>query len=280
MPEYRGTRPPVRPMGRRRKTEGKYIVRRALLLLLAVALLGGGGFFVARLIGGGQQQPVSKPPSSSEPPSSEPEPEPEPQPEPEPEEPVVPASADDEWRLILASAAKPLPSGYAPPSLESVAGYDVDSRIAPLLVQLINEARLEGVGLMVCSGYRSEEYQRDLHERKIAEHLDAGYTQEQAIIEASAIVLPPGYSEHQTGLAVDIVTGEYQVLDDGYADTPAAKWLAANSWKYGFVLRYPHDKYDITKVIFEPWHFRFVGEEHAKAMFDENLCLEEYLYSR
>ncbi len=282
MPEYRGTRPPVRRMGRRGKTAGKYIARRVLLLVLAVGLLGGGGFLVARLIeNGGEQSAVSEPPpSSSLPPEPEPEPEPAPEPEPEPEEPAVPVSADDNWQLILASAAHPLSGGYGPPSVESVQGYDVDTRIAPALVQMINDAREEGVELLVCSGYRSEEDQRRLHQNKINEHINAGYSETDAVAAASTIVLPPGYSEHQTGLAVDIVTPEYQMLDDNYALTPAAKWLAENSWEYGFVLRYPADKDSVTKVIYEPWHFRYVGKEHAGAMFEGNLCLEEYLYGR
>ncbi|HHY53315.1 MAG TPA: M15 family metallopeptidase [Clostridiales bacterium] len=172
-----------------------------------------------------------------------------------------------------------MPEGYSPPQLETVApGYQVDSRIAPALKRMMTEAKAEGINLMICSAYRSEERQRELYQKKIAEHEAMGKSKEEAVAVAATIVLPPGTSEHQTGLAVDIVTPEYQVLDDGFAETPAAKWLAANSWKYGFILRYPKDKQEITNIIYEPWHFRYVGEEHAKAIYEGGYCLEEYLY--
>ena len=88
---------------------------------------------------------------------------------------------------------------------------------------------------------------------------------------------PPGTSEHQAGLAVDIVSVEYQVLDEGQEDTPLQQWLMAHCWEYGFILRYPTDKSDLTGVGYEPWHYRYVGEEAAKAVTEQGICLEEYL---
>lgn len=265
----------------RKKTQGKFIARRLFLMLLTIGLVGTVGWLVwSRLLSPAQEpaEPESQSlaeslPEPSEPEASEPEPEPS-----EPEEEPVVANPDDAWQLIMASAVSPLPEGYAPPQLDTVAGYQVDSRIASALKQMIAEAKLEGINLQICSAYRSEDYQRELHSNKIQEHMAYGYSEDAAVAAASSIVLPPGTSEHQTGLALDIVTPDYQVLDDGYAETPAAKWLAANAWKYGFILRYPQDKQEITDIIFEPWHYRYVGEEHAKAIYDGSYCLEEYLY--
>ena len=102
---------------------------------------------------------------------------------------------------------------------------------------------------------------------------------QQADERAAQVVARPGTSEHNLGLACDIVALDYQNLDDGYAETPEAKWLYENCAKYGFILRYPPDKEDITGVIYEPWHFRYVGEQAAQEIMQRGICLEEYLES-
>jgi len=94
---------------------------------------------------------------------------------------------------------------------------------------------------------------------------------------AATEVARPGTSEHHTGLAVDIIDADYPVLDDTQEQRPTQQWLMENSWRYGFVLRYPTGKTDITGIIYEPWHYRYVGEETAKLMEEQDLCLEEYL---
>ena len=94
---------------------------------------------------------------------------------------------------------------------------------------------------------------------------------------AMANIALPGYSEHETGLAVDIVSVDHQTLDRDFADTPEGQWLAANSAQYGFLVRYTADKQEITGITYEPWHFRYVGRDAALAMQQQNLCLEEYL---
>ncbi len=264
---------------KKRKTQGKFIMRRFLLALITIGLVGGAGWLIGtRQLSSKDKAEVSQETDFSQPEAPPEEPEAsEPQPEPEPE-PVI-QTPDDEWQLVLASALSPLPAGYAPPELETVApGYQVDSRMAPALKKMIAEAKSEGISLMICSAYRSEERQKELYENKIAEHKATGKSDEEATAVAASIVLPPGTSEHQTGLAADIVTPENQNLDDSFAQTPAAKWMAENSWKYGFILRYPQDKQEITNIIYEPWHFRYVGEEHAKAIYEGGYCLEEYLY--
>ena len=104
-----------------------------------------------------------------------------------------------------------------------------------------------------------------------------GYSEEEARTETAKNIAIPGTSEHQLGLAVDIVDKNYQILDETQEDTAVQKWLMENSWRYGFILRYPTDKSDITGIVYEPWHYRYVGKEAAEAIYNEGICLEEYL---
>ena len=99
----------------------------------------------------------------------------------------------------------------------------------------------------------------------------------EAKVKAATIVAVPGTSEHNSGLAIDIITPSYQVLDEGFAETKAFRWLDANASKFGFILRFPKDKQDITKIIYEPWHYRYVGIETAPIIKASGLCLEEFL---
>ena len=94
---------------------------------------------------------------------------------------------------------------------------------------------------------------------------------------ASQIVMVPGASEHQLGLAIDINCDTYTSLDEGFADTEAGKWLAAHCYEYGFILRYPLGKEYITGVEYEPWHFRYVGKEAATVISEQGICLEEFI---
>jgi len=191
-----------------------------------------------------------------------------------------PAYNPDEWRLLLVSPRHPVGVDFSPPELETISGdHRVDSRIAGSLRAMIASAAEQGVELMVTSAYRPATRQAYLHERQIERFVNYGQPREEAVATASTIVLPPGTSEHQTGLAVDIVTPGHQMLTESFADTPAGIWLAANAHRYGFILRYPRDSMHITGVIFEPWHFRYVGAEHAGAIFEGGYILEEYLAS-
>ena len=104
-----------------------------------------------------------------------------------------------------------------------------------------------------------------------------GLSREEATAQAGAVVAVPGTSEHQTGLAVDLVDKSYQHLDDAQASTEVQQWLMENSWKYGFILRYPEEKSDVTGIIYEPWHYRYVGGPAAREMRELGLCLEEYI---
>ena len=129
----------------------------------------------------------------------------------------------------------------------------------------------------VTSGYRTMDDQIRIYNREIEDRMAQGLSREEAEKSAATAVAVPGTSEHQLGLAVDIVdTGSWS-LDEFQADLPAQKWLIANSWEYGFILRYPEGKTDVTGIIYEPWHYRYVGRELAKELHDLGLTLEEYL---
>ena len=165
-----------------------------------------------------------------------------------------------------------------------------DAEYLPYLdafIEAINEA---GFDVYVAGAYRSYSYQNRLFNSKASQiaYEKAGgkqvdYTDplyQEAVEEAKLITAFPGSSEHQLGLAVDIVDSAYQLLDDAQADTPVQQWLMAHAWEYGFVLRYPREKEDVTGIVWEPWHYRYVGKEAAEEMTAQQLCLEEYLDAR
>ena len=156
-------------------------------------------------------------------------------------------------------------------------GYEMDKRAAPAMREMIQAAKEDGVELMLCSAYRSVEKQQQLFDRSQQAYMAQGMSEEEAYAKTATETAIPGTSEHQTGLAADIVTPTYQMLDAGFADTPAGQWLSEHAAEYGFVLRYPQDKQEVTGIIYESWHYRFVGKTHAKLMKESGLCLEEYL---
>ena len=152
---------------------------------------------------------------------------------------------------------------YQDPRLEPMVRRD----IYPYIQRMMEDAKKEGVEFIVDSGYRSYNYQQKVLDKLIAELGDVAY-------QKAAL---PGASEHQTGLAFDIAYYHNGVFDDDVKEEDKeAIWLANNSYKYGFILRYPKGKEEITGFQFEPWHFRFVGLELAKELFDEGITLDEY----
>lgn len=182
-----------------------------------------------------------------------------------------------DWRLMLVNLANPLPEDFSPTLAMTPYGYEVDERITEDVKALIEGAKSDGVSLIICYGYRTLEQSRQLFEKQINKQLSYGLSQQEAEKEAMKWVSPPGTSDHHTGLALDIVTPEHQVLNHAFYNTPAGRWMAQNSWKYGFVVRFPEDKQDITGITYEPWHLRFVGKEHAQQMHQSGECLEEYV---
>lgn len=169
-------------------------------------------------------------------------------------------------------------SKYYVPELKTLSnGMQVDSRIYDDLNDMIEDAEAAGYNPVITSAYRSYDYQQKLYDRKIDQYISYGYSRKEAEKRAGEWVAKPGASEHQTGLAVDLTSKENQKLDDSQLKSKCQQWYMANCWKYGFILRYPSDKKDITKINSEPWHYRYVGKEAAKEIYEEKICLEEYL---
>lgn len=187
------------------------------------------------------------------------------------------AKEKEEYYLLLANAENPLPQDWSIQTEEVQNGYEMDKRAAPAMREMIQAAKEDGVELMLCSAYRSIEKQQQLFDRSQQAYMAQGMSEEKAYAKTATETAIPGTSEHQTGLAADIVTPTYQMLDAGFADTPAGQWLSEHATEYGFVLRYPQDKQEVTGIIYESWHYRFVGKTHAKLMKESGLCLEEYL---
>lgn len=187
------------------------------------------------------------------------------------------AKEKEEYYLLLANAENPLPQDWSIQTEEVQNGYEMDKRAAPAMREMIQAAKEDGVELMLCSAYRSIEKQQQLFDRSQQAYMAQGMSEEEAYAKTATETAIPGTSEHQTGLAADIVTPTYQMLDAGFADTPAGQWLSEHAAEYGFVLRYPQDKQEVTGIIYESWHYRFVGKTHAKLMKESGLCLEEYL---
>ena len=176
---------------------------------------------------------------------------------------------------ILVNPWNYVPSDYSV-KLSKYGDYKVAKICLNDLKEMIADCKAAGSKAVVVSAYRSHSYQAGLFERRIQRINEQGYSREEAEIEAAKRVAVPGTSEHELGLAMDIVDVNYQNLNKKQEDTAAQKWLMANSWKYGFILRYPNEKSDITGIIYEPWHYRYVGKELAKELHDSGLCLEEY----
>ena len=151
-------------------------------------------------------------------------------------------------------------------------GKYVDSRIYPQLQKMFDDMRNDGIYPIVNEGYRTNEEQEQMMEDKINAYLNEGYSEKQAKKLAETLVAPPGTSEHELGIAVDIVA------DKSRSDNEEVYgWLAENAHKYGFIQRYPQDKTSITGFEYEPWHYRYVGLNSAVEIYEQGLCLEEYL---
>lgn len=187
-------------------------------------------------------------------------------------QPPAETPADGDWCLILVNRDHPLPADYTLETVTLDNGQKVDARIYPALQQMFDDMRAQGVYPVVASGFRTAEEQQQTMDEKIQEYESQGYSGQEARTMAEEWVALPGTSEHQLGLAVDInADGVHSAGYDVY------DWLLEHAWEYGFVKRYPEDKSDITGISNEPWHYRYVGKTAAKAMTEQNLCLEEYL---
>ncbi len=180
----------------------------------------------------------------------------------------------DNWFLAIINTEHPLPDGYVP-TLSAVietSNIQIDSRISSYYSQMYLAAKQSGCILTPYSAYHTYSLQESTYSRKVNYYINQGLSSEQAKEKASQSVLPAGCSEHNAGISVDIVSASTD-----FANTKEYLWLCENAQDYGFILRYPENKTDITGVNFEPWHWRYVGTEAAKEIKKSGQCLEEYL---
>ena len=184
--------------------------------------------------------------------------------------------ADDPRLLMLVNADHPIAEGYAIDPVELRHGMAVDRLCYPDLQDMMDDCRKAGLKPLICSAYRTVEKQRELYDAKVTELMRGGLSLADAEEKARKVVAYPGTSEHHTGLALDIVDETYQMLDSAQEKTAVQRWLLAHSWEYGFILRYPAEKTEETGIIYEPWHYRYVGKTLAKAITESGLSLEEY----
>ena len=181
--------------------------------------------------------------------------------------PELPAVDINSWELRLANINNSI--GEYEPELEEIEnGQMFDTRAADALREFMQAARDEGLSVFLSSAYRGYAEQQYLYNRKVAQ---VGEEQ------AKTIVAPPGTSEHQTGLSADITDRYYEVKNSSLENTELYKWMSAHCQEYGFIVRYPKDKEDVTGIIYEPWHFRYVGVEAATYIMEHGLCLEEFI---
>lgn len=245
-----------------------------VLLILAPLL------FSAGLITGWTSAPAhNRPlPKNLDVPNSAPAENAPPLPTPTPVPPLDKPASGEDWALVLVNAGHPLPRDFAVPELTWLrGGHAIDQRAYPALQAMMDATRSEGLQPLICSSYRSEETQRLLFEQEVQTWRSQGYAQKGAEEQAARWVARPGASEHQLGLAVDIVDTSYQVLDQGQESTPVQRWLMTHCADYGFILRYPTGKSALTGVGYEPWHYRYVGKDAAAEIHEAGVCLEEYL---
>ena len=259
---------------RRREYQTRRRRRRQMnLLLLAVAVLLVGGLVLFLSLWGDRQQPEEPPVENqggeNTPVSGENAP--------VNGENMVVADPKDDWSLILVNSRNPLPQDYQVTLWALPNGLEVDERCYDDLTDMLGALYDMGLTPVVCSAHRSVELQQRLYDNMVDEFVSRGYARAEAETLAAKEVALPGTSEHHLGLAVDIVDWDYQLLDEGQEKTAVQKWLLANSWRYGFILRYPTEKTAVTGIIYEPWHYRYVGKERAKQIYDSGLCLEEWL---
>lgn len=182
------------------------------------------------------------------------------------------------WNLVLVNPWNEMAEGYVPPELVEIEpDQEVDSRIAEDLKKMLADAEAQGLNPFICSAYRSVERQESLFDSGFQKRVNSGLGYYEAYLKTASVIAVPGTSEHALGLAVDIVSNSYTNLDEGQEETEEFKWLSANCHKYGFILRYPNGTTDITGIIYEPWHFRYVGVEVATEIAGLGVTLEEYL---
>jgi len=185
--------------------------------------------------------------------------------------------SNEDWKTVLINENNPVPDNHKI-KVVKLENVEVDKRIVGPLKKLLKQGRKENIKLKLDEGYRSKELQQKQREENISRLMsEEGMTAEQALIETNKYFAEVGKSEHQLGLAVDVVSEDFPYQEEAFADTDAGKWLADHGHEFGFIIRYPKDKVDITGKEYEPWHLRYVGKKVAKEIKDRGICLEEFI---
>lgn len=252
----------------------KKISGAVVLILLLVVL---GALVIGRQLGLSEPEPSPTPtPLATDTPTppAVPTPTPTPSLDPYADKPDIDISS---WEYKLVNKDNPLAADYAAEMSAAPNGQSFDSRAVEALKEFISAAKAEGLTVYITSAYRSYDTQEYLFKKKVSEYLSSEGSQEAATEKAKTIVAYPGTSEHQLGLACDIVDKYYQYMDESIENTPLSIWMAAHSAEYGFILRYPKNKSEVTGVMYEPWHFRYVGKEAAAYITQKGLTLEEFV---
>jgi D-alanyl-D-alanine carboxypeptidase len=182
-----------------------------------------------------------------------------------------------DWQLMLVNKQHPIPDGYEFTPAVIKGSMKCDERILADLKAMMKAAKADGINLVVSSSYRDYSRQTYVFNRKIDYYMEKGYSYLEAYKLASITVTIPDASEHQIGLALDITSTSYAALEEGFGDTAAGKWLASHCAEYGFILRYPSGKEDVTGIQYEPWHFRYVGKTAAAEIMEREITLEEFV---
>lgn len=182
--------------------------------------------------------------------------------------------ATDNWKLVVVNAYREFTPSYKPRLTQVLStGIYLDYRVTPYYEKMYLDAKKEGIILTPCSGYRSYERQKTLFNTRVENEMRKNkLTRQEAIKKVSTTTLPPGTSEHNLGLAMDITS-----VENSFKNSKQYKWLVKNAHKYGFILRYTQKGMSVTGIIYEPWHWRFVGVENAEKIKKSGLTLEQYL---
>lgn len=264
----------VKAPPRRRRRRYPTAASRLLVLFVVLGAVAGMMYMLLRLMGGaGQAQTAAAVPTASPRPSPTAAPTATPVPTP-----ALPAVDVNSWELRLVRYEYPLGEDYRPQDLTDIGdGQQMDSRVAPKMLQLLEDARAAGNPVWVCSGYRSYDTQYIIYQRHIDQYTAEGMTMEEADAKTRLAVNYPGSSEHQYGLSADIMESSDQPMEPYIGGSGLMLWLEEHCAEYGFVIRYPDGKTPVTGVEYEPWHLRYVGEEAARYIMEHGLCLEEFL---
>ena len=240
------------------------------LVIVAAIVVG----IVLAVHGSGDREPETAAVAVPAPVETTPEPAATPEPGPAP---LQPPEVDlNSWELRLVRIDQPLPAEFEPELMSVDNDQFFDARAGMHLQKMLADARAAGFTTFICSGYRSYDTQYYLYWQHVDQYVAEGMTKEEAEAATQLAVNYPGASEHQLGLAADVLEFQGQDMEPHIGGSGLMLWLEEHCADYGFIVRYPEDKTDITGIEYEPWHLRFVGP-CARFIMENDLCLEEFL---